>query len=151
MDSHVWRRVYPLVRKLDRTLPRTGRRKTYSDALIVGMYLWSVGHDRPLCWACDRMHYTSLFRPRKLPSVSQFSRRIRTPRCQAIFQALHDELARVDFRIEGELDEPQIDIKTRNVGDRVAVIKSLSAHVRKIYTLHMPPWISHEVRVIPWR
>jgi len=60
--------------------------------LIVSIYLWSVMHDRTLSWACDRSNYRKPFRPRKLPSVSQLSRRIRTQRCQKLLQAVHDEL-----------------------------------------------------------
>lgn len=92
MDSHGWRRVYHLIREADRSLPQSGRKKAYSDALIVAMYLWSVWHDRPLCWACQRQNYSSLFRPRKLPSVSQFCKRIVRPRCDAILQHVHQSL-----------------------------------------------------------
>ena len=54
MDSHVWKAVYQMIRQADRSIPRSGRRTPYSDTLIVGMYVWAVWHDRPLCWACDR-------------------------------------------------------------------------------------------------
>jgi hypothetical protein len=60
------------------------------------MYLWSVGHDRPLCWACDRTNYGGCFRPRTLPSVSQFCRRVQTVRIQRLLQAVHDRLAEAD-------------------------------------------------------
>ena len=33
--------------------------------LIVAMYAWAVWHDRTTSWACDRGHYTGLFRPRR--------------------------------------------------------------------------------------
>ena len=78
------RRVKPSVR-----CPR------FADGLIVAMYLWAVGNDRPQSWACDRTHYGRLFRPRKpLPSVSQFNRRIRTDSCQRLLQLVHVDLAR---------------------------------------------------------
>lgn len=96
MDSHVWRRVYQTVRSVDRSLPKRGRQKRYSDTLIVGMYLWSVWHDRPLSWAGDRAHYNGLFRPRMLPSVSQFCRRIKSSRCQEILQETYRRLARCE-------------------------------------------------------
>lgn len=97
MDSHVWRLVYQTIRQADRKIPRIGRRPTYSDALIVSLYLWSVGHDRPLCWACDRRNFNTCFRPRRLPSVSQFCKRIKTPRCTQLLQAVHERLAHVDW------------------------------------------------------
>jgi hypothetical protein len=94
MDSHVWRTIYQMIVAVDRSIPRSGRKPTYTDVLIVGMYVWSVAHDRPLCWACRREHYGGCFRPRKLPSVSQFCRRIRTDRCRQILQGVYDRVAR---------------------------------------------------------
>jgi hypothetical protein len=71
-----------------------GRRKpVYANWLIVAMYIWSVWHDRTLSWACDRRSYGSLFRPRKLPSISQFTRRIKSDDCQRILQLVHDQFA----------------------------------------------------------
>jgi hypothetical protein len=48
-----------------------------------------------LSWACERLHYNALiFRPRrKLPSISQFTRRIKTDACQQILQHVHNDLA----------------------------------------------------------
>lgn len=100
MGSHVWRTVYQTIRTVDREIPRVGRRPIYSDVLIVGMYLWSVMHDRPLCWACDRENYASCFRPRRLPSISQFCRRIQIGRCDLILQRVHERLAHLDWASE---------------------------------------------------
>lgn len=96
MDKQVWRTVYAMVRSVERSVRREGREKRFSEVLIVGMYLWSVWHDRPLCWACDRDHYGSLFRPRRLPSVSQFCKRIKSGRCQQILEKMYERLARTD-------------------------------------------------------
>jgi len=57
------------------------------------MYIWTTWHDRPLCWAADRSHYNTLFRPRSLPSNSQFCKRLKTDRVQQIFQEVHNRLA----------------------------------------------------------
>jgi hypothetical protein len=57
------------------------------------MYLWSVAHDRPMIWACQRSHYNALFRPRQLPSVSQFHRRVAGDRVRRILQRLHELIA----------------------------------------------------------
>jgi hypothetical protein len=57
MDTQVWRVLGAAVKSADRRVARAGRRPTYTDTLVVKMYLWSVWHDRPLCWACDRWHY----------------------------------------------------------------------------------------------
>jgi hypothetical protein len=86
MSSLEWTTVYRLIVRAARCQPRPRRTPRYADTLIVALHLWAVQHDRPQCWACDRRHYHRPFRPRKLPSVSQLSRRIRSPRCQAILQ-----------------------------------------------------------------
>lgn len=96
MSSHVWRLVYRTLRRVNRRIPRQGRMCQYPDTLIVAMYLWAVFHDRPLCWAAERANYSSVFRPRRLPSRSQFGRRIRTARCQALLDALNQEFASVE-------------------------------------------------------
>jgi hypothetical protein len=96
MSSHVWKLVYQSLRRVDRRIPKQGRACQYGDILIVAMYLWSTFHDRPLCWAADRSNYSTLFRPRKLPSRSQFGRRIKSARCQALLEALNRELAEVE-------------------------------------------------------
>ena len=84
MSSHEWREVYRMIRKMDRTLQPAKRRPVYSDVLIVAMYLWSVAHDRPQLWACDRQNYHRTWLPKLLPSQSRFNRRLRSPRCQAL-------------------------------------------------------------------
>ena len=89
MDTEVWKLICRAVRSADRRIRRTGRRPKYTDQQITKMYLWSVWHDRPLCWACVRSHYSRLYRPRELPSVSQFCRRIKTARLQRILQAVN--------------------------------------------------------------
>lgn len=76
MDSHTWRRVYLAIKQSDKLIPREGRRPVFSDTRIAAIYLWSVMHDRPMCGACERTNYSSCFRPRQLPSVSQFCRRV---------------------------------------------------------------------------
>lgn len=96
MDTKVWRVLTAGVRSADRRVPRQGRRPQYTDALIVKMYLWSVWHDRPLCWACDRGHYNTMFRPPQLPSVSQFTRRVKTVRVTGMLQAVNEYLVRTD-------------------------------------------------------
>jgi hypothetical protein len=98
MDSRVWKKVYTTVRSLNRSVAKEGRRKQFSDVRIVGMHLWTVWHDRPLCWACDRTHYSTLFRPKTLPSVSQFCKRIKSTRCEQLLTKVYERLARVDAR-----------------------------------------------------
>lgn len=97
MDRELWRIVLQAVQQVSRQLAREQpplRRPRYADWLIVAMYLWAVAHDRSQSWACDRSHYSSVFRPRgALPSISQFNRRVSSPRTQQILQRVHERLA----------------------------------------------------------
>lgn len=98
MDRNVWKRVKAAVKRACRRIKIDRLREPeYSDHQITLMYFWSVGQDRCLSWACDRSHYGDLFRPRKLPSISQFGRRVREDYFQEILQAVHEELARDGF------------------------------------------------------
>ena len=92
MDKNMWSIITKMIVSVNRSLGQTGRRPRYSDVLIMRMYLWAVWHDRPMFWACDRHHYDTLFRPRVLPSVSQFSRRLKTERIKKMIQAVHERL-----------------------------------------------------------
>lgn len=100
MDMVIRQALTAAVRSADQRVPRRGPRPRYSDALVTRMYLWSVWHDRPLCWACNRAHYNRMFRPRQLPSVSQFSRRVKTPRVSEMLQAVNAYLTRTDTPVE---------------------------------------------------
>jgi hypothetical protein len=95
LDRETWQIVIESVRRAARLIKSPGRRPVYPNWLIVAMYLWAAWHDRCLSWACDRVHYNALlFRLRqKLPSISQFTRRIKTDVCQAILQHVHQDLA----------------------------------------------------------
>jgi hypothetical protein len=92
MDRDIWTTLMKTLRRAERGLPNTMRRCRYSDRLILRMALWAIGHDRPMCWACQGEHYHSLFRPNQLPSVSQFNRRLRKPRIQTILDRMHHHL-----------------------------------------------------------
>lgn len=96
MDSHMWKTIYQTIVRMNRTLEKHGRKCQYNDTLIVAMYVWSVCHDRPRCWAARRESYYGPFRPPRLPSRSQFERRLATPRAQALWQATCDALAESD-------------------------------------------------------
>lgn len=148
MDSHEWRIVYQKIREVDRQVERHGRQPVYPDRLIVAMYLWSVGHDRPLCWACERSHYSSLFRPRRLPSVSQFCRRIKTARCQEILQGVHDALSERDTTSPLSF----LDGRAFTVGphskDREATTGWAAGRFDRGYRLHA--WASEDGRIPIW-
>lgn len=93
MDQGIWSIVREAIDRAIKAVPRHGRRPRFNDQLIVRMLFWAVWHDRSLSWACDREHYNSLFRPRKLPSISRFGRRVKSPRVQKVLQLVHEDLA----------------------------------------------------------
>jgi len=95
MDRDVWRIVSAAVRRHARAVGEPGRRPTYPTRLIVLMYLWGAYFDRCMGWARDRRHYGGCFRPRgRLPSVSQFTRRVRAPACREVLRRVHADLRR---------------------------------------------------------
>jgi len=92
MDHTIWTIVTAAVDRALLMIPHRGRRPTFPDRLIILMVLWIGWHDRCLSWACDRSHYGALFRPRHLPSISQFSRRVKGDRIQLVLQRVHEDL-----------------------------------------------------------
>jgi len=96
MDECVWKVIRLAIRSADRSIPQLGRRPRYADHLIVRMFFWSAAHDRPLCWACRRVSYNRIMRPRDLPSVSQFCKRLKTARVERVIVRVHELLSGID-------------------------------------------------------
>lgn len=148
MSSQEWQTVYQTIRCVDRQLERPKHRPEYRDVLIVAMYLWAAGHDRPQGWACRRDSYGSLFRPRRLPSESRFSRRIRSARCQLLLQQVYDHLART----QEPTPTTRIDSRPLVVGacskDRQARAGRVYAGFARGYRLHQI--VTEDERVLCW-
>jgi hypothetical protein len=148
MDREIWRLLVAAVRSADRRVVRSGRRPRYSDQRIVKMYLWSVWHDRPLCWACDKGHYNTMFRPSQVPSVSQFCRRMKTRRVQAMLEAIHEYLTRRDAPVGlSFLDGMPLPIRSWS-RDRDARIGYASKGFARGYKLHA--WASEDGRMLAY-
>jgi hypothetical protein len=92
MDREAWKVLKASVKKVCRSFKFHGRKRPYSFELILLMYFWIVSHRRPLYKACRRDTYGDLFRPRKLPGVSQFCRRVKEPVFQELLLAVHTDL-----------------------------------------------------------
>lgn len=101
MDRDIWECVLRATRSLRSAGPAPRRPLRYPDRLILRLYVWLVWHDLPLCRVADRGVYGSLFRPRDLPSVSQFCKRLREPRFTA-------QLELVRRRLTGVLDHADL-------------------------------------------
>lgn len=149
IDGELWQRVTAAVKRAARAVGRGGRRRSpYDDVLVVRMYLWAAWHDRPLCWACDRGHYNTLFRPRTLPSVSQFSRRVRSEVARAILQRVHDDLAARGIATGLScLDGKPLTVSPVS-RDRDAARGHVSGGFAKGYKLHA--WVTDDGRLPLW-
>ena len=102
MDREVRAIVMASVHRASRAVidDEMGRRPTWPNWPVVAMDLWRTWHGQSLSWACDVGHYNGLFRPRRrtpdgrrLPSVSQFSRRVKSDAVRAILRRVDDELS----------------------------------------------------------
>ena len=151
MDRELWKIVLEAIKQAARVVASQNkhrRRPIFADWLIVAMYLWCVWHDRPLCWACDRYHYGRLFRPRKLPSVSQFTRRIKTDACQQILQLTHDALAQRGLLTqEGYIDGKPLLVSPVSK-DSEATRGRICGGFGKGYKLHA--YVNEHGRIVTW-
>lgn len=151
LDRLSWQRTAAAVkcqtRRFNRRVGRLAKSQ-YSDMLIAMMYFWSVLHDRPLRWAVDRDAYGRLFRPRQLPSRSQFCRRVDSPRFQRLLMMIHQELTGALDPDDGGL----LDGKPLLVGvasrDKDAARGRVMGGFGKGYKLHL--WATRDRRIGLW-
>jgi hypothetical protein len=148
MDREIWTTVMTAVHRASLALKYSGRTPLYPHWLIVAMYLWSVFHDRCLSWACQRDHYGALFRPRKLPSISQFTRRIKSDHCQAILQHVHEQLLACGIASStGYFDGKPLLVSPVSK-DRQAASGHIRGGFAKGYKLHA--YVNDQRRVCVW-
>jgi len=145
MDCELWHMVTRTVVRVNRQLPRMGRRPRYGDVLIVRMMLWTVWHDRPLSWGCDCRHYGPLFRPRQLPSISQFCRRLRTTRVRQMVEQIHDQLSHSDSPAAVSFFDGKPMVVGRGSRDRDAKKGYADGSFRRGYRLHA--WATEDGRI----
>jgi hypothetical protein len=136
LDQETWRRTRSAIHRAVRQAGRPARKCTYSDELILAMYLWGVWRGEGLSWSCRRENYGALFRPRRLPSVSQFSRRVKTDRFQSLLQRVHEILAAEPQPLErGYLDGKPLTVSPVSK-DPDAARGRVSGGFAKGYKLH---------------
>ena len=93
MEGELWKVLYRMIRQLDTGLkPRRGK---FTDAQILLTYLWSVLHDRPRKWACDRKNWPKSLLRWSLPSESTISRRMKTQPVQQLLSELESTVAMI--------------------------------------------------------
>jgi hypothetical protein len=69
-------------------------RNVFSDAVIVLVFFWSVINDRAVWWACRPSSWPAGLRPRRLPSQSRMSRRLRTRSVRRLLGVLEERVLR---------------------------------------------------------
>ena len=136
MDKDVWYQIRNAVRSAERCVPREGRRPQYSDRQIVLMFFISVWFDRPRCFACRRDLIPSWFRPRHLPSYSQFCRRLHTPRVIAMVKHAAHRLGQSDTPISVAYIDGKVLPISRQSGDPDATVGRSGRGWCKGYRLH---------------
>lgn len=92
MDQTSWKHIVAACKRHGRRLKPLPRAE-FNDWVIAALVLWHTTNDRPMYWACDRRNLPPWFRPRKLPSASQFSRRVAMDRTTLLLENLHKEFA----------------------------------------------------------
>jgi Transposase DDE domain len=136
MDLQLWKQLSSAVSDVQQHFkPRP--RDVHSTACIVRVHLWSVLHDRPTCWACERFNWTRSACPVNLPDQSTMSRRMRRDDFEAF-------LKRLSQRLNGPAKQWMMKIVdgkplelSHNSTDRDAAWGHGVSHTAKGYKLHM--------------
>jgi hypothetical protein len=87
MERELWDQLYVIVVRVD-NLWTNG---FFRAGEIVLVFLWAVVHDRPTSWACEVRNWEGR-PPRRLPSQSTMSRRLRTLKVQQLLAAVELQL-----------------------------------------------------------
>jgi hypothetical protein len=90
MEGELGRQVYGLAKQLGKGAGVI--RGAFSDADVAAAYLWSVLHDRPTKWACERRNWRGCCPMKRLPSRSTMSRRLRSAGVQQLLRSLERTL-----------------------------------------------------------
>jgi hypothetical protein len=150
MDREIWRDVVRAVDRACRAVKDPGRRPVYSNNLIAKLYLWSVWRGVSLSKACDpqRLQFNSLFRPRALPSVSQFTRRVKSDVLQEVLNHVHRQLVSCGVASEaGYFDGKPLAVSPVSK-DPDAARGHVTGGFAKGYKLHA--YVNDRRRVVVW-
>jgi len=90
MERQLWNAIVAVLAAVDK--PPTPRSFVYSDEVVVGVWYWSVIHDRPMSWACECRNWPLDLRRRPRPSYSHLTRRLRTPSVRALLAAVEERV-----------------------------------------------------------
>jgi hypothetical protein len=115
MERERYRRLRSVLRRV-KGLPEDPH-YTHSSRTVCLVALWAALHNKPVAWAADAANWDARLRPRRLPSQSCMSRRLRhDPLVPQLIEAWQD-LARAQLRdAAGEGDVKLIDGRVLLVG-----------------------------------
>lgn len=151
MDRELWLEIRAAVDQAECLMRREHgpeQRMQVSSRQVVLMYFWQVYHERPMCWACDRGNYGSLFRPRRLLSISQYTRRLKSPRLQWMMQAVHEQLAGGDqATLVSSFDGKLLSVAMHSHDAQATKVRTNSGYARG-YRLHA--WGREDGRIGIW-
>jgi hypothetical protein len=148
MDREIWTALRVIVKRVCSSFEIFGRKPTFSHQQILLMYLWSVWQGGSLDWACHRIHYGDLFRPRKLPSISQFRRRVSEDVFQALLLKIHLELVAGGFFSPVKYIDGKPQLVSPVSKDRDARNGHITGGFGKGYKLHAI--ITENRRIVIW-
>jgi hypothetical protein len=86
VEGQLGRLIVAVLATIDKRRKRAS--EAFSDEEIVKVFYWSVIHDRPVSWACQRRNWPLHLRRRPLPSNTTMSRRLRSASVVALLSAL---------------------------------------------------------------
>jgi hypothetical protein len=92
MEGELWRQVYGLAKRLSKG--KGVVRGRFLDVDVAAVHLWSVLHDRPVKWACDRRNWRGSCPMKRLPSRATMSRRLRSAGVQQLLRSLEQTLVK---------------------------------------------------------
>jgi hypothetical protein len=86
VEGQLWTLIVAVLATIDKRRKRAN--ENFSDEDIVKVFYWSVIHDRPISWACQRRNWPLHLRRRSLPSNTTMSRRLRSSSVVVLLDAL---------------------------------------------------------------
>ena len=92
MDRKTWSDVVDAIARVCREAPQRKRRPKYSDALMLKLFIWAAYHEHKREWAVERTSFGRVFRPRRLPSYSQFCKRVNEARFEMLLDQVTEKL-----------------------------------------------------------
>jgi Transposase DDE domain len=86
VEGQLWSSILMILSSIDKRRKRANQ--DFGDEDIVKVFYWSVIHDRPISWACQRRNWPLYMRRQPLPSNTTMSRRLRSKSVVALLDAL---------------------------------------------------------------